>query len=111
LDVWRQLLPSAPSVLETLQHPLEQIALSPHLYLPLVWESPFRVEPVEVHLAVVVPPRFDEVAIERRIEPDRIALQRQKYILQPLGGGVPQTGEVNDVPPIRQKNSRVPILG
>src|SRR5437763_7947783 len=40
LDVCRQLLTCAPSVLERLQHPLEQIYLSPHLYLPFVWEAP-----------------------------------------------------------------------
>src|SRR6266513_1624174 len=57
-----------------------QMGAKVDLYLPFVRESTLRVEPVEVHLAVVVPPRFDEVAIERRIEPDRIALQRQKYI-------------------------------
>jgi hypothetical protein len=111
LAVGRQFFSGEPALLQALKHPLEQIHLRAHLHLAFVRKRPFGVQPVEIHFAVVEPPRLDEIAIERGIEPDRrAAFRRQERVEQTLGGRMPEAGEINHVPAVGKQNAVVTFL-
>lgn len=65
---------------------------------------------IEIHFAVGVPPGFDQVAIERAVEPDGIALGGEENLDQALGGGVPEAGEINNVPAVGEQDAVAAIL-